>query len=593
MRGFTQSEALQLGLEGSLPPGTVEMFRGIVQEEIALDESGEADLNRSRVFEVELPHKNGTKINTEIVVSFLRDEQSHAVGVLGVTRDISARKQAEADRERLMSAIEQTSESLLIVDTNGNIQYQNPAYERTTGYSKDDSIGLIARFLSRDSQNQIILDEIWQTLRAGYIWRGQMVNIKKDGSPFTEETSISPIRDPQKEIVGYVIVARDITREKQLEEQLLQTQKIEAVGNLAGGIAHDFNNILTGIYGHAQLALDQIPSTHPANESVQGVIAASDRAAGLVSQILTFSRKSESDYVPVQLENVIDDALKLLRPTLPSTISIKEKLNVPGGMIFADPTQMHQVLLNLCTNAAGAMPTGGILEIILDEEEINSDIQPTLPRGTYVKLVVSDNGEGIEASNLNQIFDLFYTTKPVGKGTGFGLAVVHAIITECKGSISVESVVGEGTTFTILLPKYKSESEEILVEVNAPPTGEERVLLVDDEEMVTQVHKRLLEANGYHVTVTNSSLSAAHIFKTNPEDFDIVITDQTMPDMTGDELSQELQKIRPNIPIILCTGYSEDMDESKAASLGISKFLLKPVTREDLLMTIRAAIDGK
>jgi PAS domain S-box-containing protein len=377
-----------------------------------------------------------------------------------------------------------------------------------------------------------------------------------------------------------------------LETQLRQAQKMEAIGTLAGGIAHDFNNILAAIIGYSELSLVSLPEDHQAHWNLEQVLKASQRARDLVRQILSFSRQSEQDLQPVEIGPLVKEALKLLRATLPATIEIRQKIMPQEGRVMADPIQVHQMMMNLCTNAAQAMEDkGGLLEVELTEAELvpgSAPLEhPDLSPGRYQVLSVGDTGQGMDPRTLERIFEPFFTTKRRGRGTGLGLSVVHGIVMGCGGAITVESEPGEGALFRIYLPVLEGEVESRpkLPQDDLVPLGTERVLFVDDEEAIADLGRRILEYLGYQATVVTSALEALQVFEADPESFDLVITDQTMPGMTGSEMVREMLKIRPELPIILCTGYSAVINPEKARSLGVKRFLMKPL---DIAQTARA-----
>jgi signal transduction histidine kinase len=392
-----------------------------------------------------------------------------------------------------------------------------------------------------------------------------------------------------------------ISERKRLEAQLRQAQKMEAIGTLAGGIAHDFNNILTAILGYTELALDDIGKDSHAWSYLREVRKAGLRAKTLVQQILTFSRRTEQPRMLVHLPVLIEEALVLLRASLPSTIEIHQAITQDVGPVLADPTQLHQVLLNLCANAAHAMrETGGRLEVRLEAAEVDEQVtaqQPELQPGPYVCITVTDTGHGMTPDVMERIFEPFFTTKAPGEGTGMGLALVHGIITNHGGTVLVASAVGQGTTFTVYLPcsadlgqDQVSQEGSLLTDV---PTGAERVLLVDDEVTLVHLGEALLRRLGYEVVVCTSSTEALEVFRAAPQRFDVVITDQTMPHMTGEKFAQALRRLQPDIPIILCTGFSHGMHAERAQELGIDAFLMKPLAMQDLAQTIRQVIAAR
>lgn len=383
---------------------------------------------------------------------------------------------------------------------------------------------------------------------------------------------------------------------EKMENQLRQSHKLEAIGILAGGIAHDFNNLLAIIFGYAQLAQLQAPKDSGLTENLKNILTAANRAKDLVRQILSFSRQAKVDRFPLDLTSLVKESLKMLRASLPATIEIRNNLNPQCGLVLADPTQIHQIIMNLCTNAHHAMEkNGGILDIqlrhvSLEEKSIltKTDLKP----GEYVELVVSDTGTGIRPDLVDKIFDPYFTTKEQGKGTGMGLAIVHGLVKEYGGGITVESTSGRGTTCRIFLPVV--DEKPLLPNVTKPSQvlgGTERVLFVDDERLLANIGKDVLEPLGYKVTVRENSHEALATFQSSPDAFDVVVTDQTMPGMTGIVLAQKILQIRPDIPIILCTGYSNLADEDSAKRLGIREFAYKPLTQEAIISLIRKVLD--
>lgn len=387
------------------------------------------------------------------------------------------------------------------------------------------------------------------------------------------------------------------TENAALEEQLVQAQKMEAIGTLAGGIAHDFNNILTIILGYADILKRKLPQGESAFEHVKQIAIAGDRAKSLVSQILAFSHQSNKELLPIKPDQIINEVLEMLRASLPTTIAIKK--NVKNcGYIIADATQLHQIILNLCTNAYHAMrQSGGVLSVELKREKISpEDVlikYATLIPGSYLKLTIGDTGHGMDKDTQQKIFDPYFTTKEKGEGTGLGLAVVHGVVKSFGGVVSVSSVEGEGTVFEIVIPEAKFHAEQTRYEENdLVPGGKEHILVVDDEESILVLLREMLEELGYQVTVCNDPETAVRVFAENPNDFSLVISDMTMPNKTGMELIGEIKQIKPEIKIILCTGFSDLIDEEKAKRLGIDQYFMKPIGRYDLAMGVRDVLDS-
>jgi nitrogen-specific signal transduction histidine kinase len=412
------------------------------------------------------------------------------------------------------------------------------------------------------------------------------------------------VRNAQGNLICFAGISEDITERKLSEEErrtyearLMRSQKLEAIGTLAGGIAHDFNNILSAIIGYSELAIGELPPDSAVSTSIKEVLKAGDRAKDLVKQILTFSRQMETERKPVKIHLIIKEALKLLRSSIPSTITITERIDTSAGTVFADSTQIHQVIMNLCTNAYHALlTTGGDLTVSLEQLYLDSGFiskHPPLHEGAHLLITVRDTGYGMDTETLKRIFDPFFTTKEKAKGTGLGLATVHGIVTELGGVILVESWVGKGSTFEIYLPVSQREQEDMddLNEEPTPGTGES-ILLVDDEEAIINFTKAMLNQLGYKVKGICSSIDALNYFRSVPDEIDLVITDQTMPGITGSQLATEILKIRPDIPIILMTGYSETITPEEAVAQGIKEYIDKPFTKNMLAGTICRSLKG-
>ena len=378
-----------------------------------------------------------------------------------------------------------------------------------------------------------------------------------------------------------------------LEAQLQQSQKMEAIGTLAGGIAHDFNNILTAIMGYAELAKYGFSIGREVRNDIDEILVAGKRAKELVNQILAFSRQTKQELKPIQIQQVVKDGLKLVRASIPATIEIRQQINQTCDAIFADTTQVNQVLMNLCTNAYHAMrSSGGIMTIELNQIKLDTDSvidnKLNLKQGKYVELVVNDNGHGMGPETISRIFEPYYSTKELGQGTGLGLALVHGIVKSHNGDISVSSKIGKGTTVKVYWPCMDSGLIDIEIHEDKPiPGGNERILLVDDDESIVKMEKKMLEELGYKITYASNGEEALRVFIEAPENLDLVITDMTMPYMTGAELAKNILSRRPNFPIILCTGFSELIDRDKAKSLGIAEFIMKPIIMSELAVTIR------
>ena len=402
----------------------------------------------------------------------------------------------------------------------------------------------------------------------------------------------SPIINTQGQVTGVIELFEDITENLKIEAQLRQSQKLEAIGTLAGGIAHDFNNILSAVLGFTELALGQTEKDTSLSNDLKEVYAAGNRAKQLISQILTFARQSQEERKPIQVYLIVKEVLKFIRSSIPTTIEIKQNIK-SRSFILGNDTQLHQIMMNLCTNAAHAMSEGGgTLEVTLEDVTIDGALaKGKLKFGKYVEIKVRDTGTGIEPYDIDKIFEPYFTTKSQGEGTGIGLAVVHGIVETYGGKIFAESTAGKGTLFSIYLPIWEKNKNELPSNPKELPIGQERILFVDDEHAITRLTSRILGQLGYSVATKTSSVEALELFRSEPNYFDLIISDLTMPHMTGDELAKRLIQIRPDIPIILCTGYSKTLSEEKASEIGIQAFAQKPIIKEHLAMLVRDVLD--
>lgn len=533
-----------------------------------------------------------------------KDAEGLVAGLVGIMLDISDRKKIEkalAESTNLFDAFMHHLPGLAFIkDLEGRYVYVNQAFSQFTGKPARDPIGL------RD-------DQVWDAETARLLHcNDQSVLESQTDQSNVETVRLSDRQDrilltarfpifQDNEMVSLGGIAIDITQRtqeqqqrQQLELQLQQSQKMEALGTLAGGIAHDFNNILAAIIGYSEIAVAEIEADSNTHGYLKRVLEAGERARALVKQILAFSRQGDIEPKPVQVKLIVKEVLKLLRASLPATIEIEQRID-SDAMVMADPTQIHQVLMNLTTNAGYAMSEqGGRLTVQLQQAELDptfTDQHAGMAPGSYLKLSVADTGTGIAPENLNRVFDPFFTTKPKGEGTGMGLAVVHGIVSSLRGAIHVESKVKEGARFDVFLPTIEDPEMLVPAPADALPVGKERILYVDDEVFQTDMLKQMLGLLGYQVTVCNQSPAALDLFRQDPCAFDLVITDMIMPELTGDRLAVEMLKLRPDLPIILATGYSARITEAKAKALGIRAYALKPLVMEKLAKMIRAVVD--
>jgi PAS domain S-box-containing protein len=551
--------------------------------------------------------EHGTVHNLEMEFRSRSGQVCHALGsveelvvggescLLGLGLDITERKRAEVANARLVTAVEQVADTVVITDITGAILYANPAFEKTTGYTRQETLGQNSRFLKSGRQDAGFYRQMWETLDRGGTWSGHFINKRKDGTEFEEDATISPIRDKQGTIINYVAVKHDVTHELQLEAQFRQAQKMEAIGQLAGGIAHDFNNILTAMFGYGYLLQQDLAQNPSSLENITEILKAAKRAQDLVQQILTFSRQRENRRQVVPLKAIIEEAMKFLRASLPVNIKIEMHLADGAPAVLADPTQIYQVTMNLATNALHAMEgQPGRLTVSLDSFQPDAEFIRTHPQfrcSSYARMMVADTGQGMDAKTLERIFEPFFTTKAVGKGTGLGLAVVHGVVQSHHGIITVESQPGQGTTFSLYFPAHApGAAVNGAKNSNAVPGHGERILLVDDETSLTTLFQRLLTSLNYQATICNLPREAADLFRHDPDQFDLVITDLTMPEMNGLELAHEIHALRPHLPVILLSGFSAAFTHETLREAGIHKLLNKPVSLSVLAETLHTIL---
>ncbi len=501
--------------------------------------------------------------------------------------------------------VENANSIIMRIKIDGEISFFNEFAQRFFGYSENEILGLnIAQtILPTGGSANRLLSRLRRSFKEDALRPvvTEEENCLRGGKLMWIAWTYKPIFDKEDVFVEILCIGNDVTELKKtgqekdlLEQKLQQAQKMEAIGTLAGGIAHDFNNILSAILGYSELALYELPERSSVRTKLDAVLTAGNRAKDLVQQILAFSRQTDDEYKPVHLHLVVKEALRLLRASLPSTIEIIQNIDSQNDTVMANATQIHQVVMNLCTNAHHAMAeNGGVLEVklsavMLDEKE--SGRYGDLQGGEYVELMVRDTGYGMHHDTIERIFEPYYTTKDKGVGTGLGLSVVHGIVKRHRGAIIVESELGTGSSFSVLFPKIEIHDISDIEDHKRLRKGSERVLFVDDELALVDLGKQMLSVLGYRPECRTSSIEALEAFKADPNSFDLVITDLTMPNMTGDRLASELLAIRPDIPIILCTGFNEKMTDQKVRSIGIRELLLKPLVMRNVSQSIERVL---
>lgn len=512
-----------------------------------------------------------------------------------VFSDITSRKLAEDAQVRLATAVEQAVEAIMITDTDGTIQYVNPAFKRITGYSEEESVGRTANILKSGEHKDAFYKEVWNTITGGDVWSGTFINKTKDGTLFEWESTVSPVRNSTGRIVNYVAVNRDVTEQTLLENQLRQAQKMEAIGQLAGGVAHDFNNLLTGILGYANIIKSNAQLGDSVHKGADVIEVAAKRAARLTEQLLGFARKGKHQNVPVDLHDTVREAIDLLNRTIDKRISIKQHFHVEKATVLGDPGQMQQVLLNLAINARDAMPTGGDLVFetnLVDIDETFCKTHPGTVPGKYIMASVSDTGCGISDNVRERIFEPFFTTKEIGKGTGMGLAMVYGIVKNHKGSIWVYSEVDRGTIVKVYFPVFgTAETSNESVPEGEIKHGSGRIILVDDEEVVRDVAAAMLETIGYDVIQAAGGQDAVELFKDNHDTIDLAIIDMIMPKMGGRECFLAFREIDPNMRAILSTGFGLDGAAQEIIDLGMQGFIQKPYVLRELSNAVARVMD--
>ncbi len=536
----------------------------------------------------------------------IRNSAGELVGAIETFEDITQRRKVEEDLQKLASVVRYSNELVNLATLDGNMIFINEAGSEMLGISPEEVEGVNILQVIPDHLLAKVKTELLPTIIAGGTWEGELQyrNLKTGKITDVHAITFSIAGTGSGAPMFLANVSLDISERmhaeeirKRLEAQLIQAHKMEALGTLAGGIAHDFNNILSAIIAYAQRGVREGQEPEKVRKNIEEVLKVCTRARDLVKQILAFSRRTKHEFIQIRLDTTIKESLKMMRAILPRNIEIRQNI-LTGGRVMADTTQIHQVMMNLCSNAAQAMgENGGVLCISLDKADINEGAEALaldLRPGPYLRLSISDSGHGITPEIMERIFDPYFTTKEKGRGTGLGLSVVHGIARSHKGAILCRSTPGEGTTFDLYLPEIEAKKEAATVQVQTPDLkGGERILFIDDEPILVKATKESLRYLGYRVVSRTSSVEALDLFQKNPGQFDLVITDIIMPGLTGDRLALEMMKIRKDIPVILCTGYSEHMSEEKAKELGIRGFIMKPFEIEDLAKTIRNVLDRK
>jgi PAS domain S-box-containing protein len=601
MFGYTHQEALQLEVKD------ISSGEPSFSKEEALRKIRKAVDEGPQVFDWRCKRKNNDYFWASVS---LKNTQIGGQGrVLAVIRDISERKESEKALQenefRLNAIFNHQYQLTALLDPDGVVLMINQTACNMVGKGSADFVGKYFWDLPHWSHSESLRGRVRagvQQVQQGKDISFETIHPDSKGELHYIDFSMTPIKDEAGNVIFLVPEGHDITESKNaenkrntLERQLQQAQKMEAIGTLAGGIAHDFNNILSVIMGNAEITLYDLPEDNPLRYSISQVVQAGHRAKDLVQQILTFSRQDSPVMRPVRVSLIVKEVMKLMRSSLPSTIEIRQNIVAEKDAVMADPTQIHQILMNLCTNAQHAMrEKGGILEVRLADMYLDSESAadyPELEPGQFLKLTVKDTGHGMTPDLMGRVFDPYFTSKAKDVGTGLGLSVVDGILKRCKGSISVQSEPNQGTQFDVFFPCVDMGVEFSIQEIEPIPRGSERILFVDDEMAICDIEKRMLQNLGYKVDIKSSAIEALEAFRLNPERYDLVITDYTMPNMTGDQLTRVLLSIRPDIPVILCTGFSEMITEETAKEAGIKGFVMKPIVLREIGNLIRKVLE--
>jgi PAS domain S-box-containing protein len=587
--GWSPAEMLGRNILDVLVPQT---SLGQAEEIMARLRQGE---NWSGEFLVQ--RRDGVVFPAMVNDSPLLNKSGKLVGIIGISSDITERKRADAEQRLQSAALNAAVFPIVITDRDGTIEWVNPAFTTLTLYSAEEAIGQNPRALLRSGvHDRAFYEDLWNTILAGNVWRGEITNRRKDGSRYFEDMAITPVKDAGGEITHFIAIKRDLTKDKELQGQFLQAQKMEIVGRLAGGIAHDFNNLLTVINGTADLAAENLIAGDPLLADLGEIRRAGDRAAALTQQLLAFSRKQIMKPDVVNLGALAANLRNMLQRLIGEHIDLMVTPAKDVGNVLVDPGQMEQVIMNLVVNARDAMPTGGTLTVETRDVELDAAfaaVHPSVQPGPHVTVVVSDTGAGMDEATRLRVFEPFFTTKEPGKGTGLGLATVYGIVKQSSGSIWVSSTAGKGTTFTIYLPRvdavaHASQKPRTL----ATLSGTETILLVEDENVVRHLATRILRGAGYTVLTASHGVEALQLLERHDGPVDLLLTDVVLPGMSGRDLATRVAEVRPESKVLYTSGYTDDAILRHGVLDNATHFVGKPYSRAELTRKVREVLDS-
>ncbi len=534
---------------------------------------------------------DGQPVDVEVVGAPFAWGGAQAIHV--ILRDVTEARRAQLERERFLTALEQAGDAIVITDRQGVVQYVNPAFELTSGYTRSEAIGQRPGLWRSGAHDRAFYSDLWSTINGGKTWRGRFVNLRKDGTRFTEEATITPVRDGTGAIVHFVAVKRDVSERLRIEAQLRQSQKMESIGRLAGGVAHDFNNLLSVILGYTTIATERLRDGDPLRTELLEVSAAAERATGLTRQLLAFSRLQAQELQVLDLNRVLVDLEKMLGRLIGEDLALELHLEPNLPTLRADRGQLEQVVLNLAVNARDAMPDGGRLELRTSRVQVAPGAEAAVPAGDFLVLAVRDTGTGMAQAVLDHLFEPFFTTKEAGRGTGLGLSTVYGIVKQSGGAITVESALGQGSTFRVFLPVAGAEAgPHVRTPASTAVRGTETVLVVEDDEAVRSLVARMLESFGYRVIAANGGGDALLAVEEHQGPLHLVLADVVMPQMNGREVVERLQRLRPGLPALFMSGYTNDAVALRGVLSAGVHLIHKPFNAEELARRIRAILDA-